>query len=111
MAWICGGLSYLADSEDLPIREILVPCLILFGMLIVGTVGVTVLRKWLGRKDNAPAGGFSFNDLRQMHRDGKLTDAEFERVRARLGGKLARGGGGQGPGKGPMEGDGGNRGR
>ena len=104
-------MTCLAGIDDLPIREILVPCLILFGMLIVGTVGVTVLRKWLARKDETPAGGFSFNDLRQLHRDGKLTDAEFERVRARLAGKVARGQGGQGPGKGPPAGGGGARAR
>jgi hypothetical protein len=97
-------VRWLSVSGEVPTSEIIYLCMILIGMLLVGTVGVSFVRKWLSRNDDTPGGGFTFSDLRQLHREGKLTDAEFERVRAKLVAKISKAGPPAGPGKNPMDG-------
>lgn len=104
MLAILGGIESPLDTGEAPSGEIIVLCMILIGMLLFGTLGVWLLRKWLGRNDDTPARGFTFSDLRQLHKEGKLTDAEFERVRARMAAKFSGRPGGAGPGKGPPNG-------
>ena len=58
--------------------------------VIIGIVVVTiVVALWLRRRlqvaDEEPAPiGFTLGDLRRMHRDGELSDAEFETARAAM---------------------------
>jgi hypothetical protein len=101
---LLNGGAVVTDSGDAPSAEIIFLCMILVGMLVFGTVGVWLIRKWMARTDDTPAKGFTFSDLRQLHKEGKITDAEFERVRAKLGGKVSGRSGGAGPGKGPAGG-------
>ena len=59
--------------------------LVLIGLLLVGYFGVMTLRNWL-KSEDIPSGGigFSLSDLRQLHREGKMTDEEFERAREKI---------------------------
>ena len=59
--------------------------LILIVLLIIGAAAVLRLRRWL-KEDDAPTGGigFTLSDLRQLHKQGKMTDEEFERARAKM---------------------------
>ena len=58
--------------------------LVLVALLLVGFYAVTRLRHWL-KADDAPVGiGFTLSDLRQLHRDGKMTDEEFEKAREKM---------------------------
>jgi len=55
--------------------------LVLIVLIFIAFVGVLRLRNWL-KDDDAPVSiGFSLTDLRQLHRQGKMTDAEFEKAR------------------------------
>ena len=55
--------------------------LVLIVLIFVAFFAVVRLRNWL-REDQTPASiGFSLTDLRQLHREGKMTDAEFEKAR------------------------------
>src|SRR5690349_4419021 len=55
--------------------------LVLIVLIFVAFFVVVRLRNWL-RDDHTPdAVGFSLTDLRQLHRQGKMTDAEFEKAR------------------------------
>ena len=57
---------------------------ILLALLLVGFAAVSKLRQWL-KTDDTPVGlGFSLSDLRQLHREGKMTDEEFEKARSRI---------------------------
>ena len=60
--------------------------LVLIALLVVGFFAISKLRQWL--KDDAPmagpAIGFTLSDLRQLHRQGKMTDEEFERARSKM---------------------------
>jgi hypothetical protein len=56
-------------------------------LLIVGLlIGFWYARKafadWYGEDDTGPTAGFSMGDLREMRRNGKISEAEFERTKA-----------------------------
>ena len=60
--------------------------LVLIVLLLGGYFAVMALRTWLKSEDDeSPSGiGFTLSDLRQLHREGKMTDEEFERARAKM---------------------------
>jgi len=58
---------------------------VVIALVAVGFVAVTWLRRWM-KEDDIPTGGtgFGLGELRQMHARGELTDAEYERARAKM---------------------------
>jgi hypothetical protein len=59
---------------------------ILIILIIAGAAAVMRLRRWL-KEDEPPSSagiGFTLSDLRQLHKQGKMTDEEFERARAKM---------------------------
>jgi hypothetical protein len=72
----------LAESG---VGSVIVWSLVLIALLLAGYFAVMTLRSWLKSSDEPGGGiGFTLSDLRQLHRDGKMTDEEFERARARM---------------------------
>ena len=58
--------------------------LALIALVLVGFFAVVKLRQWL-KSDDEPVGtGFSLSDLRQLHRQGMMTDEEFERAKGQI---------------------------
>ena len=59
--------------------------LVLICLLVGGFFAISKLRQWL-RDDDAPVSpiGFTLSDLRQLHKQGQMTDEEFERAKAKL---------------------------
>jgi hypothetical protein len=55
-------------------------------LLIFGMMGAARLKRKFKQEDAnpAPAMGFTLSDLRQMHRAGQLTDAEFEKAKEKV---------------------------
>jgi hypothetical protein len=72
------GLTILADSN---MAGVLGWSLVLIVFIFVAFIGVMRLRTWLKDDDTPVSVGFSLTDLRQLHRQGKMTDAEFEKAR------------------------------
>ena len=60
--------------------------LVLIALIVVAFLVVIQLRKWMQSDDGdaAPSIGFTLGDLRQLHKEGKMTDEEFERARAKM---------------------------
>ena len=61
--------------------------LILIALVVAGCAAVLRLRRWLKEDYDGPATsgiGFTLSDLRQLHREGKMTDEEFERARSKM---------------------------
>ena len=61
--------------------------LVLILLIIGGAAGVLYLRRWLKEEDvpsSAGKIGFTLSDLRQLHREGMMTDEEFERARTKM---------------------------
>lgn len=50
--------------------------------VVIATIVIRLVRRWYKASDLPPASGFTMADLRQLHRDGKMTDEEFERAKA-----------------------------
>ncbi len=47
-------------------------------------VGIYFVRRWLRVEEDVHGEGFSLGDLRAMQKDGKLTEEEFERAKAKM---------------------------
>lgn len=58
--------------------------LVLVALLLVAAVGVLWFRRWFRTDQDADPIGFTLDDLRQLHREGRMSDDEFERAKAQL---------------------------
>jgi hypothetical protein len=69
---------------DVPIGSILTYSLVLLALIFAGWVTVWQVRRRLTRPDETSGAGFTLSDLRQLHKSGQMTDAEFERAKAKV---------------------------
>lgn len=67
---------------EVPIGSILTYSLILLALIFAGWITVWQVRRRLTRPDETSGAGFTLSDLRQLHKSGQMTDAEFERAKA-----------------------------
>jgi hypothetical protein len=63
--------------------------LVLIVLLVGGFFAIARLRQWMKEDDSdvggdVPATGFTLSDLRQLHKQGKMSDAEFERLKGMI---------------------------
>jgi hypothetical protein len=79
----------LAQSQR-GMGEVLLWLLVLIGLVVVAAMLVLYLRKWYSSPDSTPSAGFTLGDIRQLHRDGQMTDEEFERAKALILGQTRR---------------------
>lgn len=54
---------------------------VLIVLLVVAFAGVAVLKKRLTKPDETMSSGFTLSDLRALHRNGKMSEEEFERAK------------------------------
>jgi hypothetical protein len=54
---------------------------VLIGLVLAAFVAVAQVKKRLVRPDDPTSTGFTLADLRALHREGKMTDAEFEKAK------------------------------
>jgi hypothetical protein len=59
---------------------------VLIGLIVVAFLAYAQFKRWM--KDTEPSGGggvgFTLSDLRELHRQGKMTDEEYETARAKM---------------------------
>jgi uncharacterized protein YneF (UPF0154 family) len=70
------------DTNALP--SIIVWCLVLVVAIVVGFAIAVWVKRRITEPESPASPGFSLEDLRQLHREGKLSDQEYERARARM---------------------------
>jgi hypothetical protein len=59
--------------------------LVLFGLLLVGFFGVTLLRRHLRAEDTGTGGeAFSLGDLRSMLKRNQISQEEYDRLRGQI---------------------------
>jgi hypothetical protein len=81
-----GPLAAAAPGE---LFQQLWPWLAALALLVaVGGVAIWLVRRWLGRSTGSGSAGFSLQELRQLHAQGRLTDGEFERAKASIIGRV-----------------------
>lgn len=80
---VAGVETNLADADPV---GVVFACIFLLIVVLAGAYAVTWLRKRLWGMDDSdvPAMGFTLGDLRQLHREGKISDSEFERAREKV---------------------------
>ena len=78
--------SWLAQTTSVSIAGVVAWSVGLLVALVLGMMGAARLKRRLRQDDFQPAAasGFTLSDLRQMHRAGQLTDAEFERAKEKV---------------------------
>ena len=69
---------------EFPAASVLKLSLALVALVIVGWVTVLQVRRRLTQPDETSGTGFTLSDLRQLHKSGQMSDAEFERAKARV---------------------------
>jgi hypothetical protein len=61
---------------------------VLIGIVFLLFMAINLYRKWMVRDDTPSGAGFTLSDLRKLHKEGQMTDAEFEKAKANLLGSL-----------------------
>ena len=80
------GLS--ADKSSRLFADIAPWLIVLVGVVLVGGVLIYLLRRWLRGDQSGSLGGFTLQDLRDLHKAGELSDEEFDRAKAQMIGRL-----------------------
>lgn len=75
-------LSQLHASDEY--GRIIGLSLILILLLIVGLVVVIRVKRRIQQPDEPGSMGFTLSDLRQLHKNGQMSDEEFERARTKV---------------------------
>jgi hypothetical protein len=55
--------------------------LLLIALVLVLFVVVTAIRKWMKNDEYSVGAGFTLAELRELHKNGKMTTEEFEKAR------------------------------
>jgi hypothetical protein len=79
--------STAARPENL-FPELLPWLLVLLGVVIIGVGVIYFLRRAIHSESSSGQGGFTLQDLRDLHRSGELSDEEFERAKNQMVGRL-----------------------
>jgi uncharacterized membrane protein len=76
------GLRMLAQSQE-AFGRVLFWSIVLIIILAVLFGGLILLRRWL-HQDVSAGTGFTLSDLRELHRQGKMSDEEFAKAKEQL---------------------------
>lgn len=83
---IAPVMHVLAATETSS-ASILFWTLVLVAILVLAFVGVVIVKKRMRTEDDEPVGpvtGFTLSDLRRLHKEGQVSDEEFERAKAKI---------------------------
>jgi hypothetical protein len=76
--------ALILAQPDRDYTRIFVWSLALLGVLAVGLLVVSKVKRRLQEPDAPVSAGFTLSDLRQLHKSGQMTDEEFERAKAKV---------------------------
>src|SRR3954469_4764232 len=80
----------LAQQADEGIGGALLWSIVLIVALLLLFGGIVLYRKWMNADDTTTGEGFTLSDLRRLHKEGKMSDGEFESAKAILIGSLKK---------------------
>src|SRR6478672_10864004 len=69
---------------DVPVTSVIELSLAMVALVVAGWVTVWQVRRRLTSPDETSGAGFTLSDLRQLHKSGQMSDAEFERAKAKV---------------------------
>jgi hypothetical protein len=85
---LIGQDALTTDHSGRLFADILPWLLVLVGVVIVGTVVIYFVRRSIQNEAGTSAGGFTLQDLRELHAAGELSDDEYQRARAAMIGRV-----------------------
>jgi hypothetical protein len=69
--------------------SMMIPALALIGALLIGAVVVAFVRRWqLSQKPLGPSASDQLAEFRSLYEKGVISEEEFKRLRAKLGGEI-----------------------
>jgi uncharacterized membrane protein len=92
-ACFIAQLSDAGEKSGQVLSEILPWLIVLAGVVLAGGVVIYFIRRSIKNADSggSATGGFTLQDLREMHAAGELTEEEFERAKALMIGRAKAG--------------------
>ncbi len=83
-------MTFAAASAPGALFDEVVPWLAALAVVVViGAIAIWLIRRTMGADTASGAGGFTLQELRDMHASGRISDDEFERARDSLIGRLS----------------------
>ena len=76
-------IHWLAQSGD-DTRGIFFWSVVLIALVVGGFLLVSWVRRQLKEPEQAPSGGFTLADLREMRRTGQISEEEFEKAKTQM---------------------------
>ncbi len=86
MTWLAGTAA--ARSSRL-FSEVFPWLLVLLGIVVVGVIVLALARRYMKTTHPSSGDGFTLQELRDLHAAGELTDAQFQRARDAMIGRLS----------------------
>jgi uncharacterized membrane protein len=82
MSSVLTGIFAETDVSNL--TDVFVWSTILIVLLILIFFAYSQLKRWMQGRDDPTGGGFTLSDLRELHRQGKMSTPEFEAAKAKM---------------------------
>jgi hypothetical protein len=77
-------MFFPAAADPKSISGVFVWSGVLVILLLIAFAGYSYLKRWMSASDEPVKVGLTLSDLRELHRQGKLSDAEYELTRANM---------------------------
>src|ERR1700677_853951 len=77
-------LRFAADTDFTSLLSVMGWCALTLVICIAAFFGYRRFKQWMSEPDEPSPTGFSFSDLREMHRSGQISAEEFEKARAKM---------------------------
>jgi hypothetical protein len=81
-------MPLILAEEEHGTGSALIWSIVLIAILLVLFGAIGLYRKWMKADDDTTHGGFTLSDLRRLHKEGKMSDVEFESAKAILIGSM-----------------------
>src|SRR5437868_12272546 len=80
-----GATNLIAQAGSANSVSVIIWSGVLLGLIILAFLAYAALKRWMKDPEvSSSATGFTLSDLRELHRQGKMTTEEFEMARTKM---------------------------
>ena len=87
MTWQCLNIfltSGVAPAPKSTFAQILPVLLALAGVVFIGFIVISIVRRWMRADFGQPEQGFTLSDLRRLHQEGEISQEELTRAETQM---------------------------
>ena len=77
-------MQLIGVEDPKSIGSVFIWCGVLVALLLVAFAAYSWFKRWMNQTEEAGPVGFTLSDLREMHRQGKISNEEFEQTKAKM---------------------------